>query len=671
MAKRIKSSTSGEWSSIVKNKKVLIPIIAVAMIPLLYSFMFLWAFWDPYAKLNELPVAVVNNDKGAVFGEKQLAVGNEFVDKLKEGNDFKYDFVTMKEAEEGLSSQKYYMAIEIPADFSEKATKVMDEKPVQPELKYIANESLNFLSSQIGKSAVEQMKSELTANLTKAYTDTIFTSLGELSDGLSTASNGAKELADGTKQAKDGINEIDYNLGKLTEGTKPLQDGVKGLLNGAARLNGGAEELKQGTGQLVTGLDQLNAGASQLTSNAKQLHDAANSLTAGMNNAIAGSEKLQQGAQALNAALESIAKANPEFAGTAEFKQLAEVSKQLNGGAAAALEGQKQLASGAQKLGESQGQFVAGIDSLNSKIGEAAQGIKTVDAGVSTLSQGTIQLKSGLTQLAGGVDQISTGSVQLKEGTLKLSEGMGAVVEGSDELSSKLAEAANKTGEFKPTDANSEMISSPVELATEGEGIVPNYGTGFAPYFLSLGLFVGALTLTIVYPLKKPAIEPPKSSWHWFMSKFGTILIIGAIQALLASLIMLVGLDLQVQSTSKFILMGLITSWCFMAILQFLVTAFSDAGRFIAIVLLILQLTTSAGTFPLELIPDFLQAFNAWLPMTYSVSGYKAAISSGQFDVMWNNIAVLVGFIVVMASLTWATLHISYKRHYRADLAID
>lgn len=658
------TSTTGEWSSIIKNKKVLIPVIAIALVPLLYSFMFLWAFWDPYAKLADLPVAVVNNDRGATFKDTKFAVGNEFVDELKKTKDFNYEFVSMNEAEEGITNKKYYMAIEIPENFSENATKAMDNKPVQPELKYVANESLNFLSSQIGKSAVEQMKSEISSNLTKAYAEAIFANAEELSGGLAQAADGAKQLTDGTVEAKDGIAQIDLNMGKLADGTKPLQEGVTGLIAGATQLNAGTGELKQGTSQLTEGLNQLSKGATQLTSSAQQLQAASNTLKVGLDGSLVGTQKLQAGAQGLHAALEGIAKAKPELAESAEFKQLMEVSNQLSTGATAVVDGQKQLVAGANKLTESQGQFVTGISTLSGKLGEAAQGIQKVDAGATSLSTGTAQLKEGLNQLEGGVNQLSTGSVQLKEGTLKLTQGMGSVAEGSGELSSKLSEAVDKTKEFKPTDDNFNMISDPVHLQSEGEGIVPNYGTGFAPYFISLGLFVGALMLTIIYPMKRPAVTP-RSSIGWFMSKFGTIMVIGTIQALLVDFIMLVGLDLQVKSVPYFIIMTLVTSWCFMAILQFLVTAFDDVGRFIAIVLLILQLTTSAGTFPLELIPDVLQGFNAWVPMTYSVSGYKAVISSGQFDVMWGNIAVLCGFIVTMAILTWGILHLSFKRNFR------
>ena len=162
---------------------------------------------------------------------------------------------------------------------------------------------------------------------------------------------------------------------------------------------------------------------------------------------------------------------------------------------------------------------------------------------------------------------------------------------------------AEKTGEVKGTDKTYDMFASPVKVKTEKMAEVPNYGTGFTPYFLSLGLFVGALLLSIVYPLRD-TVGVPKSGFSWFISKFGVLLSVGIIQAIVADVILLFGLGV-VQSIPYFILFSIITSLAFIALIQCLVTAFGDAGRFIAIITLIMQLTTSAGTFPLELIPKF------------------------------------------------------------------
>ena len=163
---------------------------------------------------------------------------------------------------------------------------------------------------------------------------------------------------------------------------------------------------------------------------------------------------------------------------------------------------------------------------------------------------------------------------------------------------------AEKTGEVKGTDKTYDMFASPVKVKTEKMAEVPNYGTGFTPYFLSLGLFVGALLLSIVYPLRD-TVGVPKSGFSWFISKFGVLISVGIIQAVVADIILLFGLGVEVQSISYFILFSIVTSLAFIALIQCLVTAFGDAGRFIAIITLIIQLTTSAGTFPLELIPKF------------------------------------------------------------------
>jgi putative membrane protein len=208
-------------------------------------------------------------------------------------------------------------------------------------------------------------------------------------------------------------------------------------------------------------------------------------------------------------------------------------------------------------------------------------------------------------------------------------------------------------------------MASPVKLDKEEINSVPNYGTGFAPYFLSLGLFVGALLLSIVFPLREPA-GVPASGYNWFRSKFTVLASIGVIQALIADAILIAGLGLEVKSLPLFLVFSIITSLTFIALVQFLVTTLADPGRFVAIIVLILQLTTSAGTFPLELIPGFLQKFSAFLPMTYTVQGLKAVISSGDFSFMWKNAGILAGYIAVLSIGTWLYFQLMHKRKFAA-----
>ncbi|MBL3777723.1 YhgE/Pip family protein, partial [Bacillus cereus] len=358
--------------------------------------------------------------------------------------------------------------------------------------------------------------------------------------------------------------------------------------------------------------------------------------------------------------------------------QLSTKSNEMIGGINKLADGSNQVTNGLGQLSTKSNEMIGGINKLADGSNQVTNGLGQLSTksnemigGINKLADGSTQVTTGLGTLNGGLNTMSTGSTQLIDGVNKLADGSGKVTDGlvkvndgSGELAEKLGEGAEKTGEVKGTDKTYDMFASPVKVKTEKMAEVPNYGTGFTPYFLSLGLFVGALLLSIVYPLRD-TVGVPKSGFSWFISKFGVLLSVGIIQAVVADVILLFGLGVEVQSIPYFILFSIVTSLAFIALIQCLVTAFGDAGRFIAIITLIIQLTTSAGTFPLELIPKLLQPFNAWLPMTYSVSGLKAVVSSGDFNFMWQNIGILMIFIVVLSLGTIASLTWMHKRQFR------
>ncbi|MED3394819.1 YhgE/Pip domain-containing protein [Bacillus wiedmannii] len=892
-----------EFTEIIKSKKILIPIIAVLFVPILYAGMFLWAFWDPYKQLDDLPVAVVNLDKGAVFDGKPIEVGKGLVDNLKDNTSFKWEFVSEKEAKKGMEGRKYYMLVRIPNDFSSNATTLLKDDPKPLNLEYIPNESLNFLSSQIGGTAIEKIKGEVSSTLTKTYAEKMFDSIQDVSKGLADGTEGANKLHDGSSELHDGSSKVTDGLhtlqgksgemkdgvGKLADGSNKLvdgsgkvtaglntlnsktgigklQDGSGKVTDGLNTLNGKTGEMQTGIGKLVDGSGKVTNGLNTLNSKTGELRDGSEKVTGGLNKLVSksgelqtgttdlsngmgklaegqsqlekGSQEIQKGLQELNSnvqksavgleemqskvpsilntvnekidgaganvnqlneltqstagdaknaaqevanlqkqieslpkeyqeqlqpfvtsAVKSTATVQQKAAGVAggtnklneEVKQLTGEIHQTTNGLQNKLPnpaGVKTLAGGVEKLTNAQNEFVsnfhgfgegldkakigadklkdgsvqlidgvtqlqsgsgkvtAGLGQLSAGANQLADGSNQVTGGLGTLSVGAHQMAGGINQLAdgssqvtgglgtlsvgvtkladgsnqvttglgdlnGGLNKMSTGSTQLIDGVNKLADGSGKVTDGlvkvndgSGELAEKLGEGAEKTGEVKGTDKTYDMFASPVKVKTEKMAEVPNYGTGFTPYFLSLGLFVGALLLSIVYPLRD-TVGVPKSGFSWFISKFGVLLSVGIIQAIVADIILLFGLGVEVQSMPYFILFSIVTSLAFIALIQCLVTAFGDAGRFIAIITLIIQLTTSAGTFPLELIPKFLQPFNAWLPMTYSVSGLKAVVSSGDFNFMWQNVGILMIFIVVLSLGTIASLTWMHKRQFR------
>jgi len=706
-----------ELMAIFKNKKLLIPIIAILFIPVLYSGMFLWAFWDPYAHMDDLPVAVVNEDHGASFEGKELKLGDELIDKLKESSDFNFKFVDKNNAYEGLNNQKYYMLIEIPENFSNNATTLMDENPEKLKLVYVPNESANFLSAQIGETAMEKIKASLSEKVTETYAETMFDKITDVADGIGQATDGASKINDGAKQLKDGSSALHEKLALLAQKSIEFNEGVGKVSNGSKELNTGAANLAAGLGQLQDGHQQLEDASTRLKSGHDQLAAGVSKANAGIQTMnekvpaiVAGTEQIEAGANNLTASLQAWqTEAQKVSGGMAQLQeQLKGVISQMPADSAQRAELEavlNQLKNGTDQLAGSAGQLASGSSELAGKIGELntgqlqlQQGVKELaqggiqlqdgvneiskgeadfvagmqtfgqkfaeaKAGADKLANGTVELEKGLGQLGDGSSAMTDGTAQLKDGAKKIADGNSALEEGSKELADKLSEGADKASAVHADDKTYSMMAGPVKVDNEKIHEVPNYGTGFAPYFLSLGLFVGALLISIVFPLREPAAVP-KSGFSWFASKFLIILGIGVIQALLAVFILLEGLKIEVQSVPLFIVFAIITSLTFITLIQFLVTTMADPGRFVAIIILILQLTTSAGTFPLELIPEPLQPINAFLPMTYTVSGFKAAISSGDFSFMWHNAGILGIFTIIFIAGTIAYLTIKHKKQY-------
>nr|WP_156142350.1 YhgE/Pip domain-containing protein [Rossellomorea aquimaris] len=726
------SFIGSEFKAIFKNKKLLIPILAVLFIPVLYSGMFLWAFWDPYEQLSDLPVAVVNSDQGAEFDGKELHIGDELVDKLKDSEQFDFHFVDKEEAYKNLEKQDYYMLVEIPEDFSENGTTLLEDHPKKLSLKYVPNESFNFLSAQIGDTAMKEIKASLSKSVSETYAETMFDKIKQMGDGYRTASDKASEINNGAIDLSQGANKLKDNLAvlaeknvemndgvaktragaeKLAKGSKELSDGVGVMTDKSQQLYKGTQDVQSGINALAAGIDKSKAGLEQVdaglasavanTSRDSELYGGTKKLAAGLeelkgyaNSAGTGAQQINSGANELEKQLAPLMGSLPDEqragleaaiaqikngasdlqtgtgalskgAGdlkngadglTAGIEKLNKGQMELHAGVGQLVDGSAQLDEGSNQLQAGQGEVVKNFGLLNDKLGEVYQGTVSVASGASELSSGLNKVYNGSTQLTDGSKKLADGSTELAEGSTKLSD-------GTTEYETKLKDASKEANSVKSDDDTYDMMAGPVDVKNEKINHVPNYGTGFAPYFLSLGLFVGALLISIVYPLREPA-NRPSSGMSWFLGKFTVLTVVGIIQSLVAAGILLLGLGLEVESVPLFLLSTIITSLTFLALIQMLVTILGDPGRFVAIIILILQLTTSAGTFPLELIPSALQPISALLPMTYSVSAFKAVISSGDFAFMWQNIFILLGYFSVFSALTVVFFIGLFKKQY-------
>ncbi len=717
-----------EWQSIWKDKKLLLSIVVMFIMPVLYAGMLLWAFWDPYGRIDKLPVALVNEDVGTEFEGETLAVGDELVHNLLESETFQFVEVPADEVEQGLLNQEYYLYIHIPKNFSQHATTLLDEHPEKLEIEYKANEGYNFLSSKIGDSAINAIRAEVNEQVSKTYAEQLFVAINKLGDGYKEAADGASkieggalDLANGTEDLKGYLAQLASSTVTLSDGTEKLYNGVvtasngaQSLVDGSQSLAGGASKLSQGAATLEVGAENLKGGISsytkgvaalengqlqvvekqaKITAGASQMAEEVTTLQSSLRQVQTGATRLATNAETIKGQLQEIMPnlpAEQQQALQAAMAELGASSQQLANSAGAVANGSGALAAGANQLAEGstaiaggQQQVLTGIQqlnansqALNSGAEQLAQGSATIQQNVAALATGAQQLANGTEKLSSGLSEVVAGSASLNEGTSQLSSKSSELAQGSTILANGAAQLVNGTEKLKTSLASAgdeaaisvnestyDMVASPVEVDKEIKFETPNYGTGLAPYFIALGLFVGALLLTNVYPFVQPA-KHPTSIIGWFMSKSAVPFVVWIFQVGIIVSILTAGLGLKTTNLSLFILTVAIVSFSSLAIVQMLTVLFNDVGRFLSLIFLIVQLATSAGTFPIELIPDKLQWLHDFMPMTYAVRAFRAVISSGDTELLTSCLTILSIIGIVCVAISFGFFALLFKRRY-------
>lgn len=464
----------------------------------------------------------------------------------------------------------------------------------------------------------------------------------EITDALS------KEL---TQQASQQV-AIAQKLGNNLSSTADiLQNKLQPVAGSLGTLKAGVSELnsKASTGlpvavKAIQGFDTIR-GAFTAPNNGILAGSA--QLKTGLDSAVSGSNQLASGTATLNNSV-------PALVGG--VSQLAEGSTALN--------------SGLQTYTNGVGTVNNGINQANNGATQLTQNNPALLAGSSALAAGTNTLAGGLPELVNGTNALATGATQVSDGSGKLATGSGTIAsnlvklnDGTSELASKLKDGAAEVGKIDPSSKTYDMIAQPTDLTEKKLSNVPNYGHGLAPYVLSLGLYVGALVFNFIFPIRRPSMTPT-SGVSWWLSKFSIGFVAAILQALILDFVML-ALGLEVAHMGDFFLISILTSLTFMFLVMLLATALGNPGRFIAMVILVLQLGASGGTFPMPLTDGFFNALNPFLPMTHSVYGFRQAISSGLGNNMFVVSAwILVGLIVLFNALLILTLTIRKNKRF-------
>lgn len=306
-----------EWKNIAKSTWLKIVLCAIMIIPMIYACVFLGSMWDPYGQTDQLPVAVVNNDKEVEYNDSTMDIGKQLSDKLSKNDSMDFNIVSSTKAQKGLKDGKYYMVITIPKNFSKNATTLLDNDPQTMMLTYTTNPQTNYIATKMDDSAMAKVKAEISSTVTKTYSKILFKNVKTLSKGFKTAADGSQKLSDGVATASEGNKTITENLNTLASSALVFNDGadslVKGLsayTEGVSTAKAGAQQLDNNSATLNNGAAQLKAGSSQLLSAVqaaeKQLGDGINASAGQLNTLTSSNKQMAESSKQLSAALTKI-----------------------------------------------------------------------------------------------------------------------------------------------------------------------------------------------------------------------------------------------------------------------------------------------------------------------------------------------------------------------------
>ena len=549
--------------------------------------------------------------------------------------------------------------------------------------------------------------------------------LGELSDGVNTLDTKYSEFDTGVKTATEGSKDLANGITQAGEGIEVLQKGATDLDDGVSQINQALSNADTSKiTDLTDGISALNAGvngtqglANGLNSYIDGVHtyedtieEGANDLETGLNQYIEGTNKLDQSQDKIlqgivnyyaaivnaggtpDATISQLAGGANQILNEPDRAKLAAAETQLKAGVNGLTNAKqstnfKKLTAGENALIAGMKQVSQGVTQLNnntSQIQTLGNSIKKLQISLAQVQDGTGKLKDGIGELKTGTDKIQVGSNSLSKGLgelsknssviktalQKLDDGAKSALDGGNKLTdgiialkTSIKEGKNTAeNQIKKLDGIKEFVEDPVEFKEESFGEVESYGVAFTPLFLSIGLWVGALMLYVIlyYDQKHRFGILDHENGNKILQNC-IYLGIGAVEGLLTGFILKALLGFSVASMGIYLFECILVGMTFTIIMQFLIRNFGDIGKFIALIILVLQLAASGGTFPVETIDKSFQAFTSWLPMTYTVRIFKDCLIPTDASLIGKNTVIILFILISVFFMNTVIEFIKYK----------
>lgn len=679
-----------DLKDIFTNKVLLVIIIGLCILPSLYAWFNIKASWDPYGNTGNISVAVINEDSGAEIMNKKVNMGDELVKELKTNKDLGWKFVDRKKALEGVNSGKYYAYIEIPSNFSENLTSLVSKDIKKGTIIYTVNEKINAIAPKITSKGATTIQNEVNQTVVKTVSEVVLKAFKEAGIEIEKQLPKLSTLENNLVEVQGKFKDIDKVVDTAVDATDKVSDIIKDIQNDMPLIKDTITNSKNLSSDIKSFLNDSKTGLSQLSPILKNDLGLISEISSNAKNAVSDLiDAINKGSESAPQLIDNLSTKLSDL--TSSTNTLTKFLEKLN-----------KLVPG--------NQLKSVIDSLNSisaKLDTAVSSLQTIKNQVANGEKPPLTNLNNLLKVIGDVNTITSSILNnfdskiqdpisnIIEDSFKVADNIIAVLDSAEKKLPAVEDILNTTLSFsgsaekgasfikeklpyaksvvdtlvdsmkKINNSNevnelisllksdvlkrSDFLKQPVDLVENRLYPIKNYGSAMAPFYTVLSLWVGILLLMSLLSTNVHGDYKPNEV---YFGRGLTFLTLTIIQALIVSLGDIYFLKVQAVNIPLFILISVFTSIVFTAIVYSLVSIFGNVGKAIGVVLLVIQVAGSGGTFPIQVTPQFFQNVYPLLPFTYAISAMREAVGGIYMPNLTKDISTLAIFIVVFVIFT-------------------
>ena len=681
-----------------KNVIALVVIVGISVVPCLYAWFNIAASWDPYSNTGNLKVAVASVDEGyeGSLIPLEINIGDQVLSALRENTQMEWVFTTKDKATAGVKSGKYYAAIVIPKDFSNKMMSVFSENVEKPEITYYSNAKENAIAPKVTDKGASAVQRQVNQVFIETISDTTLTVLQAVSN--MTEASGAETIV---SNLNTNLNRISGDLSAsvgLLQSFSDMTVSAQNLLNSTTEFMQSAQtqsqESKQTFQKSKDSFSDIDSALDAATDNVETALNATQSVYDEMNQTITKAFETQsQDTETVASTLDTLA---------AKVQKIIDSYQSVRDAVASISDSHSELASAVDAVVSRMDTSIKAQQELHDKLQNTAQSLRDTTTDIATAKKelqdlfatnGTqiadatneyqSSMETSLNKLTDALDSSKTKISSLLSQLEKSTDGIYSLTDAADsdliQIQSVLADsgkllndAADKisdttakldemeqSGDFSELESIisgdrssiSSFLAAPVSLKTHKVYEIANYGSSMAPFYSVLSIWIGGIVLVAMLKVNvsdkcTEGLENVKL-YQVYFGRFITFLIVGLFQSTLIALGDLLYLGIQCEHPFLFLLACWFSSIVFVNIIYTLTVSLGDIGKAVSVILLVVQVAGTGGTFPIEVAPKFFQAVYPLLPFTHSMAALRETVGGMYGMNYWIDLGKLAIFLVI------------------------